>query len=92
MVFKSREEVILKSPIYMQAVAEWKGIQEWCKNHKGKRTFEPFTLTLNIEGFNGYKIFVDFKDGIPFLPDDLSATEFILSVRQLREILCVEDI
>ena len=46
MVFKSREEVILKSPIYMQAVAEWKGIQEWCKNHKGKRTYR--FLTENV--------------------------------------------
>ena len=91
-VTTSKEKTLLHSPLYIQSVAEWKGIQEWCKNNKNKKVFKNFTILLDKDGLCGYELNIDFnEDGIPTMPNDLSASQFILAVQKIRKELKIDE-
>lgn len=81
-----REQELLKSKEYKDAVTEWEKIQAWfVRDYKGK--FSPFSILLDTGGFCAFEITVtkDKKGNIKIPVHDLSIEEFIVAVQMIKE-------
>ena len=79
-----KEQELLKSKMYADAVLDWEKIQAWYVVEHPKKAF-PYHMLLDTGGFVGFDVTVyEDENGKIFLPKELSPAEFVLAVKKLK--------
>lgn len=85
-----REQELLKSRVYADAVKDWERLQLWFVRDF-ESDFVPFPLMLDTGGILARRIVVSMDpDGKIFIPGDLSPSEFVLCISLLKEHFSVD--
>ena len=84
-VRRMREQELLKSKLYADAVLDWEKIQAWFVRDF-QSDFKPFPILLDTGGWVAREVIVRIdEDGKLFIPLYLNPAEFVVAVRLIKE-------